>query len=300
MRVRFGIGAAIGALFIAVPALAQEPLETPAATAGPATDDAAAEPVEPAVEPAEPAEPADTYAAAPVVEAPEASTVEEGEQSGFEVAVRVAYGLPLGKLSGDRDDIPGDDSVKLKEAIKGMIPLQLDAGYRFNNHLFLGAYGSYGIGFEGDACDLAGAECDSPSHVRVGGEIIYNITPVTSVVSPWIGAGIGWEWLFTGGGQVVDVGGNTERVDVDNTASGLEIFNAQLGVDFRLADAVRLGPYALFSLGRYSNFSTNGDSDDDFESGTHEWLHFGVKATFGAFGGSHSSNRAATGADVRY
>jgi hypothetical protein len=261
MRIRIGFGAATCALFIAVPALAQPAAETtaaeaPAATAGPA--EVTNEPV-PAAEPAAPA----VEEPAPVAVEPVAMPVEveEETQRGFEFAVRVAYAIPMG-------DITEDNS--LSDAVSGGIPLQLDLGYRVDNHLFIGGYGSYLIGFEGDNCD--DIDCDSPSGMRIGGEIIYNILPVTHSFSPWIGAGIGYEWLWQSAGGI------------DATARGMEFFNVQLGVDFRVGRYMRVGPYGLFALGQYSKASLDDVSSDIDNKGTHEWIHLGVKATFGAWG----------------
>lgn len=266
---RVSIGALGCALFIAAPAWAQPPAETtttesaevPAATSGPAVVDEHPTPAP------EPAPVVDTYAAAPPPEA-DVEPKRDEEHRGFELALRVAYGIPLGDAVGE--DFAAEER-ELSDTIKGQIPLQLDLGYRINNHLLIGAYGSYGFGFKPDACDDLGIECDSPSQVRVGGQIIYNILPVTHFMSPWIGAGIGYEWL------------NSPREDV--SFDGMEFFNVQAGLDFRVADHMRVGPYAMFSLGQYSSRSL-GDADIDIDDqGTHEWLSFGLKATFGAFGG---------------
>ncbi len=281
MRIRIGFGAATCALFFALPALAQPAAETttttttttaadaPAATAGPA--EVTHEPMpEPAAEPAAPVEAEPVPVAEPM---PATTEVEEETQRGFEFAVRVAYAIPMGDAFDDVDLGGGVqlDAASLSDGVSGGIPLQLDLGYRVDNHLFIGGYGSYLIGFEGDRCD--NIDCDSPSGMRVGGEIIYNILPVTHSFSPWIGAGIGYEWLWS------------SEQGVDSTVRGMEFFNAQLGVDFRVGRYMRLGPYGLFALGQYSKLSVDDVDIDIDNKGTHEWIHLGVKATFGAWGG---------------
>lgn len=267
MGIRIKFGAATCALLVTVPAFAQAPDTTgddsPAATAGPAEepDDAGAGAATDTT--ATSTEEHSTVTSEPAVE-PAAVPVEERDenQRGFEFAVRVAYAIPLG-------DAVSDSS--LSDAVAGGIPLQLDLGYRVDNHLFIGGYGTYLIGFEGDNCD--DLDCSSPSGIRVGGEIIYNILPVTNSFSPWIGAGVGYEWLMQSVG------------DIDSTLRGMEFFNAQLGVDFRVGRYMRIGPYGLFALGQYSKWSVDDVSVDVDDKGTHEWIHLGVKATFGAWGG---------------
>jgi hypothetical protein len=275
MKMRVSIGALGCALFVAVPAFAQEPAETPAAdvpaaTAGPAAADetpVAGEPVAPA--PATETE----MTAGTEVAPPTEPVVEKEEQHGFELGVRIAYGIPLGGATKAQNSL--DEDVDLSDVVAGLLPIQLDLGYRINNHLFVGGYGSYAFGFKPDLCDDSPVECDSPSQVRVGGEVLFNVLPVTHAMSPWIGAGIGYEWL---NGPVSD-----------GQLHGMEFFNVQAGVDFRLADHMRLGPYAQFSLGQYSKASATvlGEdvSNDLDDKATHEWLNFGIKATFGAFGG---------------
>ncbi len=271
MKMRVSIGALGCALFVAVPAVAQEPAEAPAAdvpaaTAGPAAADEAPVAAEPAPPPAE-------MTPETQVEPPTEPVVEREEQHGFELGARIAYGIPMGGATKAQNSL--DEDVDLSDVVAGLLPIQLDLGYRINNHLFVGAYGSYAFGFKPDLCDDSAAECDSPSQVRVGGEVLFNILPVTHAMSPWIGAGIGYEWL---NGPVLD-----------GQLHGMEFFNVQAGVDFQLADHMRLGPYAQFSLGQYSNSTATvlGEdvSTDLDDKATHEWLDFGIKATFGAFGG---------------
>lgn len=275
MKMRVSIGVLGCALFVAAPAFAQDPVETPAAeapaaTAGPGESEHPA----PAAEPVAATEPTAEMTAGTEVGPPTEPVVESEEQHGFELGVRIAYGIPMGGATKAQSSL--DEDVDLSDVVAGLLPIQLDLGYRINNHLFVGGYGSYAFGFKPDLCDETGApECDSPSQVRVGGQVLFNILPVTHAMSPWIGAGIGYEWL---NGPVFD-----------GQLHGMEFFNVQAGVDFRLADHMRLGPYAQFSLGQYSTTSATvlGEdvSNDLDDKATHEWLDFGLKATFGAFGG---------------
>jgi hypothetical protein len=66
---------------------------------------------------------------------------------------------------------------------------------------------------------------------------------------------------------------------------GFEFANLQVGLDFRLGSVFRLGPFASFSLGQYSNGSvsdpTGGEASGSIDHKTlHEWLTLGVHAAF--------------------
>jgi hypothetical protein len=55
-------------------------------------------------------------------------------------------------------------------------------------------------------------------------------------------------------------------------------------VDFKLADAFALGPFASFSLGQYSSASMAAQGisiDADLPTAMHEWLTLGVKGQLG-------------------
>ena len=66
--------------------------------------------------------------------------------------------------------------------------------------------------------------------------------------------------------------------------SGWEYVNVQLGVDFALSSAVKIGPWVSFSLTQYSNggisSSGAGVTTDIANKTLHEWLMIGVRLVF--------------------
>jgi outer membrane protein W len=208
------------------------------------------------------------------------STAQAAE--GFELGARVGYGIPMGKVN---DDGTND---KLSQAISGMVPLQLDLGYRVIPNLMVGAYFMYGIGFAGDTitklCDQAkagGIDATCSAHdVRLGAQVQYHISP-DGQIDPWLGAGIGYEWLtfgFEGAGTTIS-----------STGHGFEFINLQGGADFSVAPNFGLGPFLSLSVGQYSKAS--GDcsgncggittsSEEIDKKAMHEWLTLGVRGTF--------------------
>jgi hypothetical protein len=92
-------------------------------------------------------------------------------------------------------------------------------------------------------------------------------------VDPWLGLGVGYE-IF---GASLTTQGRTISTDT----KGFEFLNLQGGADFKVADAVAVGPFLSFSLGQYSSVSSGDASGDITNKAIHEWLTIGVKGTFG-------------------
>jgi hypothetical protein len=215
------------------------------------------------------------------------ATASSVRAEGFELGARVGYGIPLGKV----DD---DDNDDLADGIQGMIPLQLDLGYRVTPALSLGGYFMYGVGFLGDdisdSCDAledlpgVSASC-SVSDLRLGLQVHYHFAPRTKL-DPWLGVGVGYEWLTFG----MDLDAAGAETEASSTGKGFEFINIQGGLDFELASGLALGPFLSFSLGQYSSYSTScsgsgceavdSGSNDIDDKALHQWLLLGVRGTF--------------------
>jgi len=70
----------------------------------------------------------------------------------------------------------------------------------------------------------------------------------------------------------VGAGGLTASVK----PAGFEFLNLQGGVDFLVAPRFWLGPYALATIGQYSDLPTGVTASKS----THEWIMLGAKASF--------------------
>lgn len=195
--------------------------------------------------------------------------------TGFEAALRLGYGIPLGDAVEDG---------KLSDGIGGQVPIIVDIGYRITPLVFLGLYAQYGFAWLNDdnACDATNASC-SAHDIRLGIEAQFHLRP-REQLDPWIGVGIGYEWA----GLSVEAA-NTE---VSTTLSGFEFINLQAGLDVKLGEHFYLGPFLNFSIGQYSDasvtctggafcanqFGVNGSID---RKAVHEWLILGVRAGYG-------------------
>jgi hypothetical protein len=211
---------------------------------------------------------------------------------GAEVALRLSYGVPFGSSS---------EGTGIRDLIVGIIPAQMDVGYRLNERWWIGAYGAAGIGVKGEACrdegqaptapttptdddtgerPTFGTKCDAPNKFRVGIQALFHVLPTTDDVSPWIGLGVGYEWL--------NISETLGRQTFVQTFAGFELLNLQAGVDFALGSHVRLGPFAQLTLGRYTTIAEDASSGADTlpspGRAIHQWLSLGVKASLGPFG----------------
>jgi hypothetical protein len=210
-------------------------------------------------------------------------TASHASAGDFEAGARLGYGIPRGDA--------GDDTL-LSDGISGMVPLQLDLGYRASPAFSIGGYVMYGMGFTGDdfsrICDNAdkvsglSASC-SARDVRLGIQAQYHFLPKKKL-DPWLGAGLGYEWLTLR----ADVSGGVQA-ETSNTSKGFELINLQCGLDIKVAPGLALGPFWSFSIGRYSSFDSSFNSScsfnecDDFttengdidEVAPHQWFMLG-------------------------
>lgn len=180
--------------------------------------------------------------------------------AGPTLALRTGYAFALGEAS---------KGTPIENVARAQVPLQLDALWRFTDRFAAGAYFSYGFGVLGgeisDRCDRVGADC-SVATLRLGLQGTYVLPQLANRFLPWIGAGIGYEWVRE---SVSATGFSTTK-----TESGWELFNVQGGADVAVGSTrFAVGPYAILSWARFSSVDGNAVS----QKAWHEWLHLGVR-----------------------
>jgi len=191
-------------------------------------------------------------------------------RTGFQMAVRTGFSLPMGESSDGED---------MSDIYSGQVPIFLDIGGKVIPNLFIGGY--FGLGFGGaagrlgDICDAANATCTTVS-VRLGVEAQYHFLPAGSA-NPWLGYGVGFESSGVG----ISAGGRDGTV----TLTGFEFGRFGGGVDFRISRTFGIGPFLDFSVGNYSHAKydlpgTVTDEGSIANTATHEWLTFGVRGVF--------------------
>jgi hypothetical protein len=181
----------------------------------------------------------------------------------FEASLRVGFGLPLGTAYQQTDGT----NLSLSDIDSFTIPIQLDVGVRLGGSWFLGGYFSYGFGGSNSTTGCSGGGC-TPSTLRLGGQVHWH--PLGNVgTDPWIGLGSGY--------TKVSVSSDSGTASL----SGWEFADLQLGLDFALGSAVKIGPWVSFSIGQYSSASgsTGGTGVTiDLQNKTiHQWIMGGVR-----------------------
>jgi hypothetical protein len=203
-------------------------------------------------------------------------TTARAEGTGFEAGLRVGYGIPLGDI---------EKNSKLSDGIGGEVPLIIDIGYRVIPNLFVGLYGQYAFGWvSGEiskACDLSSQISCSAHDMRLGVEGHFHFMP-SEKFDPWVGLGIGYEWL---GISVSGAG-----TDVSTTIHGFEFFNLQAGLDIAVAEHFYVGPFVTLTFAQASSASIDCGSivcSNDFgtsgaiqDKALHEWLLIGVRGAY--------------------
>jgi hypothetical protein len=225
--------------------------------------------------------------AASPIRAEEVSAAQRDEPR-LHLGLRTGFGLPLGKFADVRNAGFADSDVNaLRDDTHGAIPLWLDAGYRITPHLMLGGYFMFGIVLPKVAPAAAplsggcpeGVDC-SATGVRFGIQAQYAFSP-GRFVNPWVGLGLGYEWIRTGlEGELF-----SNRIEASASHSGPELLHVQGGVDLELNRSLALGPFASLSGMQYTTCSTelSGEEVDcEIEDPAwHGWLVFGVRGTLG-------------------
>ncbi|MET0412807.1 MAG: hypothetical protein ABW217_15995 [Polyangiaceae bacterium] len=207
----------------------------------------------------------------------------------FELGLRTGYGLPIGHYADVRQlgGVRQDDVNALSDDAYGAIPLWLDFGYRLTPALVLGVYGMFGLVLpkSGAASNPLGGGCPEGLDcfaigVRFGVQAQYHFSPGAQV-DPWLGLGLGYEWITSHvEGSVFGI-----PIDVVTDHAGLELLHLQGGVDFPLARALSLGPFASVSALQYTSCSAKLDGDDSAcslpDKAWHGWLVLGVRGRLG-------------------
>jgi hypothetical protein len=200
----------------------------------------------------------------------------EPSPTGIELGLRLGYALPLGNTTGAPN---GASAPNLSDVISGVFPIWIDAGYRFNRNMLIGANLQYGIGFVNTdkvtGCKLGGVSCTA-SDVMFGVQFHYHLMP-DAQFDPWGGVGVGYEILNVS----ESAGGQSDSLSVN----GFQFLNLQLGADYKAMPNLGIGPFVMFSLGQFSNCSQtlNGVSDPNCSiqnTALHEWFTLGIRGAY--------------------
>lgn len=205
------------------------------------------------------------------------------------LGLKVGYGVP----AGDAYEQSGFGTFKQSGLARGVVPIQVDASWRFTPALSAGLYYGYGFGRTGskleELCSTPSASCDRPSLVRYGVQGAYTFSPLAQV-EPWMGLSAGVEAAsfkvknFVYG--VIPGAPPTPLIaDLEGTLRG---WSAEVsgGADHRFSPNLLAGPFLAYGMGQYTvQHVTLSDQGTVAGGGvdsakTHQWLSFGVRGRF--------------------
>jgi hypothetical protein len=205
------------------------------------------------------------------------------------IGLRTGYAIP----GGSAYEQSGLGTFSQRQLATGMIPIQLDAGWRFGGALSMGLYFAYGVGRTGtklnELCSTPGASCERPRVIRYGAAAAYGFGQV-GPVEPWLGLSAGIESAsFKVKNFVYGVNPGpppTPRsADLDGTLRGWET-QLEGGADYRVGSSLRVGPLLSLGMGQYrvqdiklSDQGTVAGGGVDTAK-THTWLTLGVRGRF--------------------
>jgi len=200
---------------------------------------------------------------------------DDATPTGVELGLRAGYGIPLGSITGAPS---GATAPAMSDYLSGMIPIQVDAGYRFNPNMMVGAFFQYGIGMLNTSsgkplagCSASGVSC-SGNDLAFGAQFHYHLMP-DQTIDPWGGIGVGYEILNVSESAGGQSGGGA--------FSGFQFVDLQLGADYKVMPNLGVGPYIGFSLGEYSSCSVQGASSCTInQTALHEWLTIGLRGAY--------------------
>ena len=159
---------------------------------------------------------------------------------GFEPGFRAGFEVPVG---GAGDDFLGN-SRDLSDLATWRTPFWVDLNYRWSESTAFGIYGQAAFGGTGDAClgDCTFAE------LRIGAQGQLHLSP-GEPLDPWIGIGLGYQWLTFRDFFIIDPETGTTQRTAENL-SGPELL-LQGGLDFEVQKGLAVGPYLASSLSAY-------------------------------------------------
>jgi len=204
-----------------------------------------------------------------------------GGESGFHFGLRLAWGIPMGDVSkattstttvGGVTTTTTTGGGKLSDGATGQIPIWLDLGWQFTPSFMVGMYFSYGFVILDkditDECDQTNSTC-SANDIRLGLQAQLSFAPGKSV-DPWLGAGVGYEWL--------------SFVQEETTArsAGWELPMLQGGIDFGGdSGGSTVGPFVAFTMSKFTRYKykqgSASESGDIENTATHNWIFLGVR-----------------------
>jgi hypothetical protein len=204
----------------------------------------------------------------------------------FEVGARLGYSVASGDYySGSQIT---SASTAAGPGINSGATISLDLGLRMSRYFYVGGFFSYSL--LSTSCLQAPADstlsCDAHD-IRGGIDAVVHVFP-RGTIDPWVGLGLGHEWLTVS----VAESSSTASAKASQTFDGWNYGHLLLGVDFHTSRAVGLGPFLELTSGSFASASVSatgtsgGSTSSTSQSGdiastsSHQWISVGVRGTY--------------------
>lgn len=190
-------------------------------------------------------------------------------QAGFTMGARLGFGFPGGEL---QQDVDIEDFASRETSFM----FHLGGAFAQNHASIEGFFELSPMTLSDDfqdVCDAGGWDC-SALGMRLGVMGTFRFMP-EQFVSPWVGAGLGWEMFYL----------NYDPEIFIYTGTTFELMG---GLDFKAGPVFSWGPYVSMQFGTYTDATyddTYDTYDYDPDAGMHTWLQIGIRGKFDFGGG---------------
>ena len=201
----------------------------------------------------------------------------------FEAGVRLGYSFSSGDYASGAP-IGSSSASSALPGLHGTIPFTLDAGLRLGPYVFIGGFVQYAL-LDSSCFGAAGVSIACSGHdVRGGVEALLHVSP-RGRVDPWIGLGIGHEWLELD----ISASATGASEQLSETFDGWNFADVMLGVDFRVGGGAAIGPYLELTSGSFTSLSasssgsgtaTSSASGDIGSQSSHQWFTLGLRGAY--------------------
>jgi hypothetical protein len=196
----------------------------------------------------------------------------ETSERGVSLGLRTGWALPMGALA------KGDPQ---RSNFTGMLPLWIDAGYRFSDQIYLGAYFQWAALFVADDFCPKILKC-SADDLRFGINAHWHFKRLiehgdwAGAFDPWVGLGTGYESALE---HVETLSGAKSQ----ETNHGFEYANVQLGGDY-VGGSLHVGAFASLAIAEYVRRAhTTPNGTEGFvipDPAVHYWFFLGVRGQY--------------------
>jgi hypothetical protein len=171
------------------------------------------------------------------------------------------YAAPLGSPDNGAPDT-------VRDALRGLVPVQLEAGVMLSSHWRVLAYGAIGFLVRSNSCRDQTVVCGGSS-AHAGGKIAYS-GPGPGGWDLLMGLGVGWQRL--------DLSITTDAATTESTSNGVEGV-VELAALYPIASSSALGPFVSASLASAPGWRSVIDGQSSQQSVSHVcgWFNFGLK-----------------------